>query len=170
MSIKCILLQKKRTETNQNELTLSQIRNNCAKLPINMCKLQKHTCHPDLFDALDLFAPRPDQKATKNKATHLRVWPQAQVEPFIVFFLRAITDGAEKEGKAFWIFWRDIRIRRHFCSLWRASRTTNRWVGVLATEGWRPQAELWENWEKTIGTVYESLPTKVALLHWQINS
>ena len=76
---------KKRNEANQNELTLSQIRKNCAKLPVNMCKLQKHTCHPDLFDALDLFAPRPDQKATKTKATHLRVWPQAQAEPFIVF-------------------------------------------------------------------------------------
>ena len=87
---------KKPTETNQ--LTLSQIRNNCAKLPVNMCKLQKHTCHPDLFDALDLLEPRPDQKATKTKATHLRVW--LKLTAFIVFLLRALTDGVEKEGKS----------------------------------------------------------------------
>ena len=80
---------KKRTETNQNELTLFQIRNNCAKLPINMCKLQRHTCRPDLFDALDLFEPRPDQKAPKTKATYLRVWLWLKFRPFIVLLLCA---------------------------------------------------------------------------------
>ena len=71
--IRTCQLKKKTTETNQNELTLSQIRNNCAKLPINMCKLQRHTCRPDLFDALELFEPRPDQKATKTKATNKKL-------------------------------------------------------------------------------------------------